>query len=214
MTWPVQSSDSHHAVPIHQFLSLSSASPKLYLYFNRVSHNQCMWHLKRGSDARDQMYQTMFWQKEVTHLAVLDTPTGPVPPAALRRLCQTLCEHLHTNKIGSGMKLYFMTDTHSLREQKVHVCSNNVLIKMAKWMSPYWDNKSLPTPYLTLPNSLSSTFRLFPSLLLKIHAFPTWYLVRKGRGEKFSKTWIRTKVDRVKKDFQHVLYHLRHWSCF
>ncbi len=125
-----------------------------------------------------------------------------------------LCEHLHTNTIASGMKLYFMTDTHSLREHKVHVCSNNVLIKMTKWMSPYWDNKSLLTPYLTLPDSLSSTFRLFPSLLLKIHAFPTWYLVWKGRGGKFGKTWIQTKVDRVKKTFKHVLYHLRHCSCF
>ncbi len=48
------------------------------------------------------------------------------------------------------------------------VCSNNVLsvnyslIQIIKWMPPYWDNKALPTPTLTLPDTLFSTFWLFP----------------------------------------------------
>ncbi len=37
--------------------------------------------------------------------------------------------------------------------------------------SPYWENKVLPTPTLTLPDTLFSTFRLFPSFLLTIDAF-------------------------------------------
>ncbi len=31
-----------------------------------------------------------------------------------------------------------------------------------KWMPPYWDNKALPTPTLTLPDTLFSTFLFFP----------------------------------------------------
>ncbi len=74
-----------------------------------------------------------------------------------------------------------------------------IVIQIAKWMSPYWDNKSLPTSTLTLPDTLSSTFRLFPSLLLKIHAFPMWYLIWKGREKKFwqnvdsNQGWSRQK---------------------
>ncbi len=74
-----------------------------------------------------------------------------------------------------------------------------ILIKIAKWISPYWDNKSLPTPTLTLPDTLSSTFRLFTSLLLKIYAFATWYLIWKGREKSSAKCRFKMQVDHVKK---------------
>ncbi len=48
-------------------------------------------------------------------------------------------------------------------------------------MPPYWDNKALPTPTLTLPDTLFSTFWLFPSFLLKINAFPMRYEIWKER---------------------------------
>ncbi len=48
-------------------------------------------------------------------------------------------------------------------------------------MPPYWDNKALPAPTLTLPDTLLSTFWLFPSFLLKINAFPMRYEIWKGR---------------------------------
>ncbi len=48
-------------------------------------------------------------------------------------------------------------------------------------MPIYWDNKALPTPTLTLPDTLFSTFLLFPSFLLQIHAFPLRYEICKGR---------------------------------
>ncbi len=41
-----------------------------------------------------------------------------------------------------------------------------MLIQIIKWMSPYWDNKALPTPTLTLPDTLFATFLLFPSFLM------------------------------------------------
>ncbi len=37
-----------------------------------------------------------------------------------------------------------------------------ILIQIIKWMPPYWYNKALPTPTLTLPDTLFSTFWLFP----------------------------------------------------
>ncbi len=48
-------------------------------------------------------------------------------------------------------------------------------------MPPYWDNKTLPTPTLTLLDTLFSTFWLFPSFLLKINAFLMRYEIWKGR---------------------------------
>ncbi len=45
----------------------------------------------------------------------------------------------------------------------------------------YWDNKALPTPTLTLPDTLFSTFWLFPSFLLKTNAFLMRYEIWKGR---------------------------------
>ncbi len=44
-------------------------------------------------------------------------------------------------------------------------------------MPPYWENKALPTPTLTLC--------LFPSFLLKINAFPMRYDIWKGRKKVF-----------------------------
>ncbi len=37
-----------------------------------------------------------------------------------------------------------------------------ILIQIIKWMPPYWYNKALPAPTLTLPDTLFSTFWLFP----------------------------------------------------
>ncbi len=62
-------------------------------------------------------------------------------------------------------------------------------------MPPYW-NKALPTLTLTLPDTLFSTFLLFPSILLKINAFPMWYEIWKGRKNVWQKEgsnsgWLR-----------------------
>ncbi len=55
------------------------------------------------------------------------------------------------------------------------------------------DNKALPTPTLTLPNTFS-TFWLFPSFLLKINAFPMrWDL--KSVKKKFAKMQIRILLE-------------------
>ncbi len=72
--------------------------------------------------------------------------------------------------------------------------------------------KALYTPTLTLPNTLFSTFWLFPSFLLKINAFT---IFEKGEKKKSSaKGGIEPLVDRVKKTWL-VIYHLCHWSwCF
>ncbi len=51
-------------------------------------------------------------------------------------------------------------------------------------MPPYWYNKALYTPTLTLPDTLFSTFWLFPSFLLKINAFTMRYEIWKGREKK------------------------------
>ncbi len=47
-------------------------------------------------------------------------------------------------------------------------------------MPPYWDNKALPTPTLTLPDTFIFNF-LIISFLLKINAFPVRYEIWKGR---------------------------------
>ncbi len=61
-------------------------------------------------------------------------------------------------------------------------------------MPPYWDTKALLHPNPT--QYLFSTFKLFPSFLLKINAFP----IRFEKGEKkFGQRWIRTRVDHVNK---------------
>ncbi len=83
-------------------------------------------------------------------------------------------------------------------------------------MLPYWYNKALYTPTLTLPDTLFSTFWLFPSFLLKINAFTMRYEIWKGREKKkrSAKGGIEPLVDRVKKTWL-VIYHLCHWSwCF
>ncbi len=38
-------------------------------------------------------------------------------------------------------------------------CESIILIQIIKWMPPYWDNKALPTPTLTQPDTLFLTFR-------------------------------------------------------
>ncbi len=54
-------------------------------------------------------------------------------------------------------------------------------------MPPYWFNKALPTPTLTLPDTLFSYFWSFPSFLLKINAFLMWYEIWKGRKKSLAK---------------------------
>ncbi len=78
--------------------------------------------------------------------------------------------------------------------------------------------KALSAPTLTLPDTLFSTFWLFPSFLLKINAFTMRYEIWKGREKKkfgqSAKGGIEPLVDRVKKILL-VIYHLRHRSwCF
>ncbi len=75
--------------------------------------------------------------------------------------------------------------------------------------------KALSAPTLTLPDTLFSTFWLFPSFLLKINAFTMRYEIWKGREKKkFGQRRDRTLVDRFKKRW-HTIYHLHHWSwCF
>ncbi len=73
--------------------------------------------------------------------------------------------------------------------------------------------KALSAPTLTLPDTLFSTFWLFPSFLLKINAFTMRFEIWKGREKKNSsaKGGIEPLVDRVKKTLL-VIYHLHHWS--
>ncbi len=56
-------------------------------------------------------------------------------------------------------------------------------------MPPY--NKALPTPTLTLPNTLFSTFWLFPSFPLKINAFTMRDEIWKGRKKSLAKGRIK-----------------------
>ncbi len=75
--------------------------------------------------------------------------------------------------------------------------------------------KAPSAPTLTLPDTLFSTFWLFPSFLLKINAFTMRYEIWKGREKKkfgqSVKGGIEPLVDRVKKTWL-VIYHLHHWS--
>ncbi len=48
------------------------------------------------------------------------------------------------------------------RDNNYVLSVNYNLIQIIKWMPPYWYNKALPTPTLTLPDTLFSTFWLFP----------------------------------------------------
>ncbi len=66
-------------------------------------------------------------------------------------------------------------------------------------------HKALPTPTLTLPDTLFSTFWLNPSFLLKINAFLMWFEIWKGREKKFANRRIWTRVDRVKMSTAHIL---------
>ncbi len=68
-------------------------------------------------------------------------------------------------------------------------CNNNVLIQIMKWMPPYWENKYLSTPTLTL------TYLIF--IENKPHSDVIWYLKREKK--EFGKRWIRTRVDHIKK---------------
>ncbi len=100
--------------------------------------------------------------------------------------------------------VYYKTVRNNVLSVNYSFNSNHAI----KWMPPYWDNKALPKPTLTLPDTLISTFLLFPSFLLKIIAFPMQYEIWKGRnfwGQKADSN----SVDRVKK---HASYHLRHWN--
>ncbi len=71
-------------------------------------------------------------------------------------------------------------------------------------MPPYWDNKALPTPTLTLPDTFS-TFWLFPSFLLKNKCFSDVIWNLKREKKKFAKRQIRTRVDRVKMSMTQAL---------
>ncbi len=67
------------------------------------------------------------------------------------------------------------------------VCNNNWLSRETH----YWDNKALPSPTQTLPNTLFSSFWLF-----KINAFPMRYEIWKGRKQVRQKAvsnpgWLR-----------------------
>ncbi len=73
---------------------------------------------------------------------------------------------------------------------------------------PYWENKALATPTLTLPDSLLIISFIF---VKKINAFLMWSEIWKGRKKKFAKRQIRTCVDRVKRR-RYTPYHLRHWN--
>ncbi len=64
-------------------------------------------------------------------------------------------------------------------------------------MPPYWDNKALPTPTLTLPDTFIFNF-LIIFIFIEINAFPVRYEIWKGE-KKFGKRRARTLVYRVKK---------------
>ncbi len=66
--------------------------------------------------------------------------------------------------------------------------------------------KALSAPTLTLPDTLFSTFWLFPSFLLKINAFTMRYEIWKGREKKkIGQRWDRTTGRSRQKDMTHDL---------
>ncbi len=66
--------------------------------------------------------------------------------------------------------------------------------------------KALSAPTLTLPDTLFSTFWLFPSFLLKINAFTMRYEIWKGREKKkIGQRWDRTTGRSCQKDMTHDL---------
>ncbi len=74
----------------------------------------------------------------------------------------------------------------------------------------YWDNKALPTPTLTLPDTFIFNFLVISFIFIENKCFSG--VIWKGR-KKFAKRLIRTRVDRVKMSrLCHRFYHLRHWS--
>jgi len=42
-----------------------------------------------------------------------------------------------------------------------------ILIQIIKWMSPYWDNKALPTPTVTLPESFICNFLVISFIFIE-----------------------------------------------
>ncbi len=51
-------------------------------------------------------------------------------------------------------------------------------------MPPYWDNKALPTPTLTLPDTFIFNFLIISFILLKINDFSMRYEIWKGRKKR------------------------------
>ncbi len=80
-----------------------------------------------------------------------------------------------------------------------------ILFQIIKWMPPYRDDKALPTPTLTLPNTLFSTIWLFPSFYKKKMLFWRDLKFQKAEKKKFAKRQIRTWVNRVHRSMEHVL---------
>ncbi len=82
-------------------------------------------------------------------------------------------------------------------------------------MPPYWDNKSLPTPSLTLPDTLFSPFYYFINLL-KINAFPMPYEIWKGRKLKSAKG--RFELGSIVSKCMHFTIYTTEtdvkWACF
>ncbi len=80
-----------------------------------------------------------------------------------------------------------------------------IFFQIIKWMPSYWDNKTLPTPTLTLPHTLflTLTFRLFPSFQNKCLLDVIGDLKREKK--KFSKRRIRARADCVKKTMVCIL---------
>ncbi len=73
---------------------------------------------------------------------------------------------------------------------------------------PYWDNKALPTPTLTLPDTLLIISFIF---IKKINAFLMWFEIWKGRKKSLPKGRFEPGSI-TSKGVWHTLYHLHHWS--
>ncbi len=76
-------------------------------------------------------------------------------------------------------------------------------------MPPYWDNKALPTPTLTLPDTFILNFLIISFIFIENNCLSDAICDLKREKKKFGKS--RTRVDPVKK---HALYHLRHWNRY
>ncbi len=71
-------------------------------------------------------------------------------------------------------------------------------------MPPCWHNKALPTPTLTLPDTLFSTFFIISFIFIENDCLSNVTRLFKMEGKKLGIKRVRTQVDNVKKTVAHT----------